>query len=148
MIYWFTGQPGHGKTVLAKMFKEYLNTNYSHKKIIHIDGDDLRNIFDNKNYTKKGREQNIRRAQDIAKFMNHNGYDVIVSLVAPYRELREEFKESTEVKEIYVHTTDIRGREMNHVKNYEPPLENFIDIDTTDIDAIGSLVELINKVEV
>jgi adenylylsulfate kinase len=148
MIYWFTGQPGHGKTVLAKMFKEYLNTNYSHKKIIHIDGDDLRNIFDNKNYTKKGREQNIRRAQDIAKFMNHNGYDVIVSLVAPYRELREEFKESTEVKEIYVHTTDMRGREMNHVKNYEPPLENFIDIDTTDIDAIGSLVELINKVEV
>lgn len=148
MIYWFTGQPGHGKTVLAKMFKEYLNTNYSHKKIIHIDGDDLRNIFDNKNYTKKGREQNIRRAQDIAKFMNHNGYDVIVSLVAPYRDLREEFKECTEVKEIYVHTTDIRGREMNHVKNYEPPLENFIDIDTTDIDAIGSLVELINKVEV
>jgi adenylylsulfate kinase len=148
MIYWFTGQPGHGKTVLAKMFKEYLNTNYSHKKIIHIDGDDLRNIFDNKNYTKKGREQNIRRAQDIAKFMNHNGYDVIVSLVAPYRDLREEFKKCTEVKEIYVHTTDIRGREMNHVKNYEPPLENFIDIDTTDIDAIGSLVELINKVEV
>jgi len=147
MIYWFTGQPGHGKTVLAKMFKEYLNTNYSHKKIIHIDGDDLRNIFDNKIYTKKGREQNIRRAQDIAKFMNHNGYDVIVSLVAPYRELREEFKESTEVKEIYVHTTDIRGREMNHVKNYEPPLENFIDIDTTEIKPVESLIQIINQIK-
>ena len=31
---------------------------------------------------------------------------------------------------IYVHTNEIRGREENHVLNYEAPTENFIDIDT------------------
>ena len=42
MIYWFTGQPGHGKTTLAKALIAQLKrggyTPY------HIDGDDLRNI--------------------------------------------------------------------------------------------------------
>ena len=49
MIYWFTGQPGHGKTVLAKTLKEYLEVNYPHKKtIFHVDGDDLRELTANK----------------------------------------------------------------------------------------------------
>jgi hypothetical protein len=30
-----------------------------------------------------------------------------------------------------VHTSEIRGREQNFVKEYEAPTENFIDIDTT-----------------
>ena len=47
MIYWFTGQPGHGKTVLCNLLKEYIETTY-HKKVIHIDGDDIREIFQNK----------------------------------------------------------------------------------------------------
>jgi adenylylsulfate kinase-like enzyme len=42
---WLTGQPGHGKTTLAKLFKEHLEVNYKHKKIMHIDGDDLRELF-------------------------------------------------------------------------------------------------------
>jgi dephospho-CoA kinase len=45
MIYWLTGQPGHGKTTLAKLFKEHLEVNYKHKKKMHIDGDDLREIL-------------------------------------------------------------------------------------------------------
>jgi adenylylsulfate kinase-like enzyme len=48
MIYWFTGQPGHGKTVLAKMLKEYIECNHPTKKLFHIDGDDLRDILVNK----------------------------------------------------------------------------------------------------
>ena len=38
MIYWLTGQPGAGKTVLAK--KLYDETFMSY----HIDGDDLREL--------------------------------------------------------------------------------------------------------
>ena len=45
MIYWFTGQPGAGKTTLA----DWLATHY-HTKAIKIDGDDIRKIFDNKDY--------------------------------------------------------------------------------------------------
>jgi hypothetical protein len=61
--------------------------------------------------------------------------------------LREELKANADVIEIYVHTTDIRGREAFHVENYEPPTENFIDIDTTNVDVIVSLNELLTKIE-
>ena len=144
-IYWFTGQPGHGKTVLAKSLKEYIEYNYSHKQVLHIDGDDLREILINKDYSKQGRENNIRTAQSIALYLDNKGYDVVVSLVAPYKELREEFKSRTQTQEIYVHTTEERGREQFHVQDYEAPTENFIDIDTTDDTPESSLVYLINK---
>ena len=45
--------------------------------------------------------------------------------------MRDSLKETNEVVEIYVHTSEIRGREQNFVKYYEKPTENYIDIDTT-----------------
>lgn len=142
MIYWFTGQPGAGKTTLAKKLVEYLNVGHT----VHIDGDDLRDIFKNKDYSENGRRLNIQRAQDIAQFLNEKGYNVVASLVSPYKDLRDDLKSKTSVVEIYVHTTDVRGRENFHVENYEPPIENFISIDTTDIDMMKSYAELIKKI--
>jgi adenylylsulfate kinase-like enzyme len=132
MIYWFTGQPGSGKTVLSKTLKEYLEIKF-YKNVFHIDGDDIREIFDNKDYSKDGRYKNIILAQQITKFLHLKGYDVVVSLVSPYKELRENFKKELgrNIKEIYLHTTEIRGREQYHTLDYEPPIDNFIDIDTT-----------------
>jgi adenylylsulfate kinase len=146
MIYWFTGQPGHGKTVLAKRLNEYLKFR-SDKLTIHIDGDDLREILANKDYSKAGRENNIRTAQAIARFLQNKSHNVVVSLVAPYRELREEFKSKGNVCEIYVHTTEQRGREHFHMSEYEPPLENFIDIDTTNTTEEQSFEELLRKIQ-
>jgi adenylylsulfate kinase-like enzyme len=144
MIYWFTGQPGAGKTTLAK----HLVTYFENKNVIHIDGDDLRDIFQNKDYSEFGRRKNIERAQDIARFMSQKGFNVIVSLVSPYRDQREEFKENNQVKEIYVHTTDERGRENFHVTDYETPNNNFIDIDTTNKKEVDSFIELTVKLDI
>jgi adenylylsulfate kinase len=141
MIYWFTGQPSAGKTTLAK----YLTEHFPNNKVIHIDGDDLRDIFKNKDYSVTGRRLNIKRAQDIAHFMHSKGYNVIVSLVSPYRDQREEFKFNTSVVEIYVHTIEDRGRNHFHVEEYEPPIENFIDIDTTIKNETDSFYELLKK---
>lgn len=128
MIYWLTGQPGAGKTTLAK----WLEAHFAGKGVV-IDGDDIRAIFDNKDYSESGRRKNIELAQRMAKFFHHKGSIVIVSLVSPYRDQRESFKTEMgeNIKEIYVHTTDVRGREQFHVSNYEAPMDNFIDIDTT-----------------
>jgi adenylylsulfate kinase-like enzyme len=143
-IYWFTGQPGSGKTVLSLRLKEYLEQEYG-QEVFHIDGDQLRLLFKNINYGREGREENIKRAQDIAKFIHSQGYDVIVSLVAPYKEMRDKFKEElkTGFVEFYVHTTDIRGREHFHTDEYESPTENFVDIDTTNVDPQISLNKVI-----
>jgi len=143
MIYWFTGQPGAGKTTLAK----YLTESFPKDSVIHIDGDDLRDIFKNKDYSITGRRLNIQRAQYIAQFMHSKGYTVIVSLVSPYRDQREEFKFNTSVVEIYVHTTEIRGRENFHV-NYEEPIENFIDCDTTNSREYNTFLELRRKLKI
>lgn len=128
MIYWFTGQPGHGKTTLAKaLIAQLRRLGYAPH---HIDGDDLRDITGNKDYTEEGRISNVQNAQSIVRYLHHKNEVVVVSLVAPFKNMREKLKSSVDVCEIYVHTNEIRGREENHVLNYEAPTENFIDIDT------------------
>ncbi len=50
-IYWFTGQPGAGKTVLGKKLVEFLGTEKRNwrSNVFHIDGDDLRALTINQN---------------------------------------------------------------------------------------------------
>jgi len=67
----------------------------------------------------------------LARFLDHKGFTVVISVVAPYKSMRDSLKETNEVCELYVHTSEIRGREQNFVKEYEVPTENFINIDTT-----------------
>ena len=142
-IYLFIGQPGSGKTTLANHLKECFESN----KLIHIDGDDIREIFNNKDYSENGRRINIQRAYDIATFLNKKDYIVIISLVSPYLDLREQLKQNLNVIEIYVHTTELRGREHYHVLDFQKPIENFIDIDTTNKSEIESLKEILLKSE-
>lgn len=144
MIYWFTGQPGSGKTTLAKHLITYLGGD---KKVFHIDGDNLRDIFDNKDYSEIGRRRNIERAQDISLFLYRTGYDVVVSLVSPYKDQREEFKKISDCREIYVHTSDIRGRESFFANNYQPPTDNYIEINTTNRSIQSTFNELISKLD-
>ena len=138
MIFWFTGQPGSGKTTLGKALIERLDNAF------HIDGDDLRGLSHNVDYSEQGRINNIRTAQSIAMYLDNKGQDVVVSIVAPYRWLREEFKARHVVNEIYLHTTEKRGKEKFFAKDYEPPKSNFLSMDTTNIsvdDCIDQIVE-------
>ena len=144
MIYWFTGQPGHGKTTLAKAMLAHLQG--QGKDAFHVDGDDLRALTTNVDYSKEGREENIRRAQMIAQYLHSKGQTVVVSLVAPYRDLREDFKARAKVIEVFVHTSEIRGREDKHAKDYEAPISNFIDVDTTSKDVESCLHEVLEAV--
>jgi adenylylsulfate kinase-like enzyme len=70
----------------------------------------LRRIINNKDYSEQGRRTNIYQAIAIAKYLEDSDCDVIVSLVSPYKDLRDELKVSSDVIEIYVHTKNIRGR--------------------------------------
>ncbi len=141
MIYWFTGQPGHGKTTLAKAMLNHLAAEGI--EAFHVDGDDLRALTTNADYSRGGRENNIRRAQLLAHYLQSKGQTVVVSLVAPYRDIREELKAAANVTEVYVHTTETRGREEKHASDYEAPLTDFIDIDTTGKSVEESLQEVI-----
>jgi len=142
MIYWFTGQPCAGKTVLANKLREHLPQ--AHR----IDGDDMRELFSNKDYSIKGRVENVGTAQRIAHYLHNKGYTVIVSLVSPYIDQREDFKDllGDNIKEIYVHTTEKRERDHFAAIAYVPPFENYIDINTTFDTPEESLKKILDEI--
>jgi adenylylsulfate kinase len=146
-IYNFIGQPHSGKTTLANHLKKVLEISRPERKAFVVDGDILRKIITNKDYSEAGRRYNITTAYNIAKYLDTTEeFDVIIAVVSPYLDIREKFKFEADVTEIFVHTTNIRGRENFHVENYEYPESNFIDIDTTDVDELTSVNELLDKI--
>jgi len=141
---WLTGQPASGKTTLANLLINKLSKDNPRSSYFNIDGDDLRDLFQNKDYSRKGRESNIRLGMSIAAYLINKNCTPIISLVSPYRELREEFKSKFNVLEVYLHTSEIRGRENFFVKDYEKPLNKFLEIDTTHQSKMESLNEILN----
>jgi adenylylsulfate kinase-like enzyme len=143
-IYYLIGQPGSGKTTLAKYLCEHILGN-----VHHIDGDDLRSLTQNKDYSEKGRRTNIELAQKMAMLSFNDGKNVVMSIVSPFKDLRDKFKEELKdnVIEIFVHTTDIRGREHFYVGDYQIPTENYIDIDTTNKTISQSIAKIIFSIK-
>ena len=144
MIVWLTGQPGSGKTTLANSIIEALKNENVDLKIINLDGDDLRSINKNKDYSKEGRIRNISTAISIIRFLANKNYVCVVSIVAPYRFLRDELKEEFSFLEVYLHTQDIRGREHFFAKDYEIPLGEHLSIDTGKLSIEESRDEILN----
>jgi adenylylsulfate kinase-like enzyme len=135
MIIVFFGQPHSGKTTLAK---ELLDDNN-----VHIDGDNLRDLFKNKDYSREGRIKNLNRASDIAVFINSLGKDVIISLMYPYQEARDYLNFlCKDVIWIYLKYEGTRGRELYHVEDFEVPY--VFTIDTSKL-SIPESIKIIKK---
>lgn len=123
MITVLFGQPHSGKTTLAKRLEADF----------YIDGDDLRSMFQNKDFSKEGRIKNLNRASDIATYLHYNGNDVVLSVVYPYKEAREYLNSLVpDVKWVFLEYNEERGREKFHVQDFEIPGEQeALFIDTT-----------------
>ena len=78
MIVWITGNTGAGKTFLADTF-----TNF-----VKIDGDDVRKIW-KLGFSKEDRFENNKRVTRLAKLLHEQGFDVIVSVICPFQEIRD-----------------------------------------------------------
>jgi adenylylsulfate kinase-like enzyme len=149
MIYYFTGQPHAGKTTLAKLLTKALEITNTTRNVFMIDGDDLREIMQNKDYSEAGRRKNIEVAQAMALYLNNQSFrnDVILSFVSPYKDLRDDLKQKANTVEIYVHTTEVRGREAFHVSDYQKPIGEYIDVDTTNNDELNCLNQICNEIK-
>jgi adenylylsulfate kinase len=91
MVIWIIGLPGSGKTTLAKELHTQLNIN---NKAVHIDGDDMRNIWgEDIGYKIEDRKKNSKRIQKLSKLFEKQGLIVIVSIMSIFKEHRIENKE-------------------------------------------------------
>ena len=145
MVIWLTGQPGSGKTTLAKELLSELRNDFLKEKLINIDGDDLRNISKNQDYSKEGRIRNISTAISIMRFLCNKDYICIISIVAPYKFLRDELKDEFPFLEVYLHTSEIRGRESYFAEDYEIPTDpKTLSIDTGKLTIKESKNEILN----
>lgn len=129
MIIVLFGQPHCGKSTLANILTAKLPAD-------NIDGDNLRELFLNKDYSREGRIKNLNRASDIAHFLNYKnqGYiHVVLSLVYPYKETREYLNALTnDIVWVYLTYEGERGRENFHVKDFEiPEKETILHLDTS-----------------
>ena len=140
MIYVLYGQPASGKTTLGKMLADHLNTPFI------IDGDEFREMFTNKNYGKEGRVENIRNANAVATYLNKKSVkndwvaiycksdggnsiqgrpvkdntDVVLCLVNPYEELRDELTKNNAGQVFSILLTSQRQmRREYHVEDFE-----------------------------
>ena len=140
-MYWFTGQAGAGKTTLAILLKNKLEKEFLKKKFVILDGDEIRELFNNQDYSKEGRLNNVGMVQNCCRFLIKNDIIPIVCMVSPFAEQRKDFCKEMDGVEIFIECTEIRGREHFHVDYYQKPTstasevwiegKNIITIDTT-----------------
>ena len=120
MIYWFTGQPSSGKTTLGSKLHKFLETEKRNwrKSVFHIDGDDLRKLTVNKDYS------------DLREEFKTKMKDEIVEIYLHTTERRERYKyrardyEKPEIKFIDVDTTkDSADTSFSKIINHLNKLE-------------------------
>jgi adenylylsulfate kinase-like enzyme len=147
MIIILTGQPNSGKTTLALELTHYLHEMRKDVTDVVIDGDTLRTITKNVDYSKDGRRKNVQNAINLAINSDINNDYTVVALVSPFRDLRESLKNNNKhvVKEIYLHSSRLREGKM--VDYYEPPIENFLLVDTDKNNIKESLNLIINYIQ-
>lgn len=132
-IYWFTGQRGVGKTVLANKLKDFLQTQKRNwrKDVFLID-------FEH--------HSQLGEAQIISTFLLENNCDIVVAITDASKKHRDEFKVliNDGIVELYVHSNRKKSKELVKVAEYEAPAENFFDIDTTSDNPTQSFTKLIH----
>ena len=103
---WMTGLSGSGKTTIANALEKALYKMDKHTCI--LDGDKLRlGLNSDLNFSKKDRNENVRRVAETAKLMVESGLIVIVGLISPFQKdriwARNIFK-TGQFKEVHIST--------------------------------------------
>lgn len=90
-VLWFTGFPKAGKTTAGNRVHEILKE--KRLKLERLNGDVVRqSLSSDLGFSKKDRDENIKRVSSVAKLLSRNGTGVICSFISPYRETRNKIR--------------------------------------------------------
>jgi len=147
-LIWLTGLSSAGKTTIARIVSGMLRGGGF--DVQWLDGDMMRERLGRElGFDKTGRDENVGRIAYVAALLNRHGVIVVVSAIAPYREIRDEIRGSSPAFiEVYVKASlatcerrDVKGlyrraragaiRQFTGVDDpYEPPLAPEVECDT------------------
>lgn len=87
-VVWLTGPSGSGKTTLARALAVRLKEMGYRVEI--LDGDEIRrNLYPDIGFSREAREMHNRVVIHMAKLLSRNGVVAVVSLISPFRAVRE-----------------------------------------------------------
>ena len=147
MIILLYGQPASGKTTLSNELMRI----YDKEDAIQIDGDKWRDVTKNKDYSKEGRNRNLKGAFDMAIYLERAGYMPILSFVTPYKEYRKYLSEnSNKLVEIYLFYNENvdRGRNDYFAKDFETPSKDFLSLNTSVLSVEQCVNEITNYINI
>lgn len=146
---WLTGLPAAGKTTLASQVGDELKAR--HLRVEILDGDVVRaGLSRDLGFSKRDRDENVRRIGFVARLLSRNGTIVIVAAVSPYRDVRAEVRSAQDApfvevfvdcplaelirrdpKGLYAKASRGEIQEFSGISApYEPPLEPDIHVKT------------------
>jgi adenylylsulfate kinase len=100
---WFTGLSGSGKTTISRWVGEELaRQGYA---IEILDGDVVRqSLTKGLGFSREDRDENLRRIGFVAELLTRHGVIVLVPVISPYAEIRDEIRRKIDsFIEVYVH---------------------------------------------
>jgi adenylylsulfate kinase len=158
-VLWFTGLSGSGKSTISETVYDILKE--QEYEVEHLDGDAIRDIFPKTGFSRKERNEHVKRVGYLASRLQTHGVFVIGSFISPYREARDFVRNlCDDFTEIYISTPleecerrDVKGlykrARRGEIKQftgiddpYEAPENPELSIDTTDL----SIKESVEKV--
>ncbi len=86
-LFWVTGLSDAGKTTISKLLYEYLKSKQDN--IFWIDGDKIREVYQNKDYSEEGRVKLSYTNMRLCKMLTEQGIDVIISVIG----MRDEYRD-------------------------------------------------------
>jgi adenylyl-sulfate kinase len=160
---WFTGLPCSGKSAVADGVAAILKERGL--RVERLDGDIVRqDLTRDLGFSKKDRDENIRRVTFVAKLLSRNGVAVLTSFISPYREMRDRARrEATNFVEIYAKcpveicmSRDVKGmyekairgeiKEFTGISDpYEEPLNPEIVLETDRETLEGSVQKVLTR---
>ena len=106
VVLWMVGLSGSGKSTLAKGLEKKLHAEGFFTQL--LDGDNLRvGVNNNLGFSVEDRQENIRRATEVAKLFYNCGIITVCSFISPTKEIRDMAREilGDAMIEVYVNAS-------------------------------------------
>lgn len=130
MIVWITGNSGVGKTTLAGALS-------LRRKFVTLDGDRMREtISRDAGFSEEDRHDHNIRVALLAGEIERQGFDVVVSVIAPFGKARAEIDKLICPIWIYLHRHTIKATEE---RPYEQPENALLVLDTEKLSVMECL---------